>query len=125
MKPEETKGGYRGTRIPAEYKAEYTMGSITGSGYITDISEGGVAMRSNQVFVIGDELHVTSDISNNLVLEFDGEVRNIQGNIIGIMITHIDPEIRNRFMDHIEGVLRMANRERQEKIRLNDPSKRK
>jgi Tfp pilus assembly protein PilZ len=119
---DDKKGNYRGTRIPAEYEVEYRMGTIVGKGYITDISEGGVAMRTNQVFVIGDELHLKSDISTNLTLEFAGEVRNTQGNIIGIMITDIDPEVQQRFMDHIEGVLRMINRERKEKFTLHDPS---
>jgi len=84
----------RSTRIPIEYKAIYTMGNISGEGFITDISKYGVAVRVKQALVIGDELHITSKISNDLILEFTGEVRNINGNIAGIMIKSIDPDIR-------------------------------
>lgn len=119
MKPEEyKKEGLRSTRIPTEYRATYTLGSITGEGFITDISEKGVAMRAKQVLVEGDRLHVTSSISSNLTLEFEGEVRNIQGNIIGIKIMEIDPEIKQRFLSHIEGMLRFANRAKTERFRL-------
>lgn len=123
MKREEfTKEKLRSTRIPTEYRATYTLGSITGEGFITDISEKGVAMRTKQVLVENDELHVTCPVSSNLTLEFDGEVRNIHGNIVGIMIVDIDPDIRQRFIDHIEGMLRLSNRERTERFRLDRES---
>jgi len=121
MKPEEfKKEGLRSTRIPTEYRATYTLGSITGEGFITDISENGVAMRTKQVLVEGDRLHITSPISSNLTLEFEGEVRSIQGNIIGIMIVDIDPDLQQRFISHIEGMLRLVNREKTERFRLDN-----
>jgi hypothetical protein len=121
MKPEEfKKEGLRSTRIPTEYRATYTLGSITGEGFITDISENGVAMRTKQVLVEGDRLHITSPISSNLTLEFEEEVRSIQGNIIGIMIVDIDPDLQRRFISHIEGMLRLVNREKTERFRLDN-----
>jgi len=85
------------------------MGNISGEGFITDISPNGVAIRIKQALAIGDELHITSKISDDLTLEFTGEVRNINGNIAGIMIKSIDPDIQERFMKHIDGVLRFMN----------------
>jgi hypothetical protein len=111
---QDQRSGMRNTRIPTEYRATYTLGNITGEGYITDISENGVAIRSNQVLVPGDKIQVSSTISNNLTLEFEGEVRNIQGNNIGIMITDIDPDLHERFMSHIDSMLRMMNKKRNE-----------
>lgn len=126
MEPEEIKKEkLRSTRIPTEYRATYTLGSITGEGFITDISENGVAMRTRQVLVENDKLQVASPISSNLTLEFEGEVRNIHGNIVGIMIVDIDPDIRQRFISHIEGMLRLSNRERTERFRLERDSLRK
>jgi len=99
----------RSTRIPMEYTATYTMGNISGEGFITDISRDGVAIRIKQALAIGDELHITSKISNELILEFTGEVRNINGNIAGIMIKSVDPNLQERFMNHIDGTLRLMN----------------
>jgi len=103
MKAEEYKKerNLRSTRIPIEYVATYTMGNISGEGFITDISKNGVAIRVKQALAIGDELHITNKILNDLILEFTGEVRNINGNIAGIMIKSIDPDIQERFMNHI------------------------
>ena len=104
----------RYTRIPVEYKAVYFMGDISGEGIITDISEGGIAMRVNQAFIVGDELAVEAAISSNLILKFTCEVRSIQGNMLGIAIKEIDPDLKERFTSHIEGVLRMKKLDRRE-----------
>lgn len=112
-----TKGSFRSTRIPVEYKAIYTVKNITGEALITDISEGGVALRVKQAFAVGDKVVIQSDISNNLTLKFKGEVRNVEGNILGVMIMEIDPDVHKRFMDHIKGMLRMMNRSSTEKFR--------
>jgi hypothetical protein len=69
-----------------------------------------IALRTNQVLIIGDKLSVRSEISANLIFEFTGEVQNVQGNILGISIQEIDPVIKQRFMDHIDGMLRIQNR---------------
>jgi len=108
----------RFTRIPVEYKAVYTMGDIQGEGILVDISEDGVALRVKQVFMAGDVLRIESNISSNLTLEFTGEVKNVNGNIMGIQITEIDPEIKERFKAHIEGMLRLVNKTRFEKYDL-------
>jgi len=110
--------GFRHTRVPVEYTATYTMGDIQGEGKIVDISEGGVAMRVKQAFMVGDVLRVNSQVSSNLNLEFTGEVKSIHGNVIGIEITEIDPEIKERFQSHIEGILRLMNKSRYEKYDL-------
>ncbi len=109
----------RSTRIPIEYVATYVMGNISGKGFITDISKGGVAIRVKQALAIGDELHITSKISNELILEFTGEVRSINGNIAGIMIKSIDPGIQERFMDHIDGMLRLMHMKGAEQYKLD------
>jgi len=101
-----------------EYTATYTMGNISGEGFITDISRVGVAIRIKQALAIGDKLHITSKISNELILEFSGEVRNINGNIAGIMIKSIDPDIQERFMNHINGMLRLMNMKGDEQYKL-------
>ena len=106
--------GLRYTRIPVEYKAAYYMGDISGEGIITDISEGGMAMRVNQALIIGDELAVEASISSNLILKFTCDVRSIQGNMVGIAIIEIDPDLKERFTSHIEGVLRMKKLDRRE-----------
>jgi len=108
----------RSTRIPMEYTATYTMGNIRGEGFITDISRVGVAIRIKQALAIGDKLHITSKISNELILEFSGEVRNINGNIAGIMIKSIDPDLQERFMNHIDGMLRLMNMKGVEQYKL-------
>lgn len=112
-----TKESFRSTRIPVEYKAIYTVKNITGEALITDISEGGIALRVKQAFAVGDKVVIQSDISNNLTLKFKGEVRNVDGNILGVMIIEIDPDVHKRFMDHIKGMLRMMNRSSTEKFR--------
>ena len=109
--------GFRSTRIPVEYKAVYTVRKITGEALITDISEGGVALRVKQALSVGDIITLQSDISNNLTLKFKGEVRNVDGNIVGVMILEIDPELHRRFLEHIRGMLRMMNRSSTEKFR--------
>ena len=98
-----------------EYKATYYMGDIRGEGIITDISEGGFAMRANQTFIVGDELAVESVISSDLILKFTCEVRSVQGNILGIQIIEIDPDVKKRFNSHIEGILRMKRLDKREK----------
>ena len=98
-----------------EYKATYYMGDISSEGIITDISESGIAMRVNQAFIVGDELVVEARISSNLTLKFTCEVQSIQGNMLGIAITEIDPDLKKRFTSHIEGMLRMNNLDRREK----------
>ena len=108
----------RYTRIPVEYKATYTLGRITGEGIITDISEGGIAMRTRQAFAVGDELKIQSRITSNLILEFTGEVQSYQGNILGIQIKEIDPEIMRRFKDHVGGMLRVVSRASTEEYKL-------
>ena len=105
------------TRIPIEYIAKYSFGNISGAGLITDISSNGIALRVKQAFVIGDELHVKSIISNDLILELSGTVRSIEGNIVGIKIKTIDPGIHERFKQHIEGILRIANKREIEKYK--------
>ena len=107
----------RHTRLPVEYKATYSFGDISGEGFLTDISEGGVALRVRQALAIGDELQIISRISSGLILEFSGEVRNINGNIVGIKIKIIDPRIHERFKSHIEGILRIANKREIEKYK--------
>ena len=118
MKDEEydKMASFRSTRLPVEYKAEYTLGEISGEGLITDISSGGIALRVKQSFALGDQLLVQSRISNDLVLEFSGEVRNMEGNIVGIKIIDIDPGIHERFNSHIDAMLRMANKKQVEKF---------
>ena len=111
----EKMASFRSTRLPVEYRAEYSLGDISGKGLITDISAGGVALRVKQSFVIGDQLYIISRISNDLVLEFGGEVRNMEGNIVGIKITDIDPSIHERFSNHVAGMLRIANKSEIEK----------
>jgi hypothetical protein len=106
---------FRSTRLPVEYKAEYSLGYISGEGFITDISASGVALRVRQSFVTGDHLYIKSRISNDLLLEFSGEVRNVDGNIVGIKIMDIDPSIHERFSAHIESMLRIANKREVEK----------
>ncbi len=95
------------------------MGDIVGEGFITDISEEGIALRTNQVLIIGDKLKVQSEISDNLNFEFMGEVRNVQGNLVGVLIKEIDPEIKQRFLDHIDGVLRFIKRNKTEHFVLS------
>ena len=107
----------RSTRLPIEYKTTYSFGNISGEGFLTDISEGGVALRVKQALAIGDELQITSMISSGLILEFSGEVRNISGNIAGIKIKKIDPSIHERFKSHIEGILRIVNKREVEKYK--------
>lgn len=121
MKAEEYKKAenLRSTRVPMEYTATYTMGNISGEGFITDISERGVAIRVKQALAIGDILHITSKISNELILEFTGEVRNINGNIAGIMIKLIDPGIQERFMNHIDSMLRLMHMKGTEQYKLD------
>ena len=109
---------FRSTRIPVEYKAEYSIGNISGESLITDICSNGIALRVKQAFVIGDEVHVKSIITNDLILEFSGTVRNIAGNIVGIKIITIDPNIHERFKQHIEGLLRLAHKSEVEKYNL-------
>jgi hypothetical protein len=104
------KEDIRKTRIPVEYKATYTLGDISGEAFFTDISEDGIALRVRQVFAIGDILTIQSRISDNLTLDFIGEVRNINGNVVGIIIKEIDPYIQTRFMEHVNSLLRMASR---------------
>jgi hypothetical protein len=108
---------FRDTRIPVEYRAEYSIGNIDGEGFITDISSNGIALRVKQVFVLGDEVHVKSIISNDLILELSGTVRSIEGNIVGIKIQTIDPSIHERFKQHIEGLLRLTNKSGIEKYK--------
>ena len=107
--------GFRYTRIPVEYKATYAFGNITGEGLITDISENGIAMRTKQYFDVGDELKIQSKITDKLTLEFKGVVLNSQGNILGIRIKEIDPEIEERFISHVGGVLHILKRGRFER----------
>ncbi len=57
----------RCTRLPIEYKTTYSFGNISGEGFLTDISEGGVALRVKQALAIGDELQITSRISSDLI----------------------------------------------------------
>lgn len=85
----EMKEGFRKTGISVEYKASYKIRDMTGEALITDISEGGVALRVRQAFSVGDIVVIQSDISNNLTLRFKGEVRNVDGNIVGAMILEI------------------------------------
>jgi hypothetical protein len=109
---------YRLTRIPIEYKAHYTLGEISGDGLITDISEGGIALRVEHALSIGDKLLITSQITGNLTLDFTGEVRNIMNNIEGIRIMEIDANIQERFLEHVNGTLRMLNKSNREKFKL-------
>jgi len=99
----------RSTRIPIEYSVTYTMGNISGEGFITDISKGEVTIRIKQALVIGDELYIKIKISNELIVELTGEVRKINGNIARIKIKTIDPDVRERFINHIDGMLRLKN----------------
>ena len=115
---ERREEGLRHTRISAEYKATYTLGDITGEGFITDISEGGVAMRTSQPFVVGDEPKISIKITDKLILEFTGVVRGIQGDILGIQIKEIDSEMKERFLSHINGIIRLMNRQRFETYEL-------
>jgi hypothetical protein len=117
MKHEEYEkmGNFRSTRLPVEFKADYSMGTISGEGLITDISSSGVALRVKQSFALGDQVNIRSEISAELVLEFIGEVRNMEGNIVGIKIIDIDSRIHQRFTDHIEGLLRLAHKREMEK----------
>jgi hypothetical protein len=117
---ENLKDGFRKTRIPVEYKATYLLGDITGDGFITDISEDGIALRTRQVLIIGDKLNIQSEISDSLIFEFKGEVRNVQGNLVGVMIKEIDPDIKQRFLDHIDGVLRLIERNKTEHFNLSN-----
>ena len=110
---------FRDTRIPVEYIAKYSIGNISGAGLITDISSNGIALRVKQVFVLGDEVHVKSIISNDLILELSGTVRSIEGNIVGIKIQTVDPSIHERFKQHIEGLLRLTNKSGVEKYKYD------
>ena len=122
MKDEEydKMASFRSTRLPVEYKAEYSLGLISGEGLITDISSGGIALRVKQSFAIGDHLFIKSRISSDLVLEFSGEVRNTESNIVGIKIIDIEPGIHERFINHIEGMLRIVDKRKVEKFNLTD-----
>ena len=117
-------GGYREegsryTRIPVEYKATYAFGNITGEGLVTDISEGGIAMRTRQAFVVEDELKIRFMVTKDMILDFTGEVRSIQGNILGILIKEIEPEMMIRFKDHIDGMLRLIKTPKLERYALS------
>ena len=109
---------FRLTRIPIEYKARYTLGEISGEGLITDISEGGIALRVQHALMIGDKLHITSQITGDLTLDLTGEVRNIANNMAGILIKEIDSKIKERFLEHVNGMLRMMNKSNREKYKL-------
>lgn len=111
------KEGIRKTRIPVEYKATYTMEDTSSEAFITDISESGIALRVRQAFAIGDILKIQSRISDNLTLDFIGEVRNINGNIVGIRIKEIDPYIQNRFIEHVNALLRIAGKSSTEQFK--------
>jgi hypothetical protein len=117
---ENSKDGFRKTRIPVEYKATYYLENSAGDGIITDISESGIAMRTRQVLIIGDKLDVQSVISDSLTFEFKGEVRNVQGNVVGVLIKEIDPDIKQRFLDHIDGVLRLIKGNKSEHFVLSN-----
>jgi hypothetical protein len=109
---------FRLTRIPIEYNARYTLGEISGKGLITDVSEGGIALRVEHALKIGDKLQITSQITGDLTLDFTGEVRNIANNIAGILIMEIDSRIKERFLEHVNGMLRIMNRSKREKYKL-------
>ena len=109
--------GLRYTRIPVEYNATYYMGDISGEGIITDVSEGGIAMRVNQTFIVGDELAVEARVSSNLILKFTCEIRSVQGNMLGTAIKEIDPNLKERFIDHLEGMLRMKKLDKRERYK--------
>ena len=100
---------FRNTRIPVEYRVVYTLGEMSAEGFITNISTEGIALRTRQALVIGDKLNVVSEISSNLTLEFTGEIKNVVGNIVGIEIQDIDSDIKERFLAHIDGILRLMN----------------
>ena len=110
------KVGFHHTRIPIEYKATYTIGDIIGEGFIWEVSENGIALRTNQALVIGDKVSVLSNIKDNLILKFTGEIRNVQGNIVEILIKEIDQNLKQRFMHHIEGILQIMKKVNNEKL---------
>lgn len=103
------------TRIPIEYKAQYSLGEISGNGLITDISEGGIALRVEHALDVGDKLYITSQITSNLTLEFTGEVRTIANNMAGILVMEIDSDIQERFLEHVHGILMMMDKPNRER----------
>jgi hypothetical protein len=116
----ESEENLRNTRIPVEYCAEYLLGDCTAQGIITDISEDGFALRTRQVLLVGDKLRIRSEISSHLTLECIGEVQNVQGNRVGILISDIDPNTKQRFLDHIDGVLRLIKKNGTEHFALHN-----
>lgn len=91
----------RATRIVVNIKATYSLRGCQGEGHIVDISTGGLGIEVKQIFVIGDLVRVTFRIPNshNDEVDFWGIVRNVSGNVVGLMYEELSKEN----MDKIDG----------------------
>ena len=103
--PEE--GGIRYTRIPVMYEATYNYEDISGSGYITDISERGVSLQTEQLFAVSDELETMIKISEDFTPKFKGIIRNTRGNDLGIEILEMDKEFEDKYRKHVHELIQL------------------
>ena len=82
------------TRITVSISAEYQFKKNKGNCLITDISEGGIAIEANQIFVEGDLLRIICNPSKHLNIDIWCKVQNIQGRKIGLQFEEISNQMR-------------------------------
>ena len=93
------------SRVPVNIKATYYLKKTKGECRITDISEGGVGIETNQLFVEGDLVRLIFDLDEDLHIDMWGIVRNVNGSKVGIEYEELPFEKRERLKRFITDLL--------------------
>lgn len=110
---------FRATRIPVNIDAVYEFKDIKGRCTILDISESGMKLEVKQIFVPGDTLKVTFNITfqqKPYTIEAWCIVRNSSGNEIGVEFDELSNENKKRLIGYVEELILKHGKSKHEPI---------
>ena len=118
MTDNQKNGNLRCTRIPVSIKAEYQYKKNKGPCTILDFSESGIGIETKQIFVEGDLLRVTADLSGKAGGHIDiwCVVRNVQGTKLGLEFEEISHAQRENLQSYVYSLLETNNKPKFEPI---------
>ncbi len=93
------------SRVPVNIEATYYLRNIKGQCTIVDISEGGVGIETNQLFVVGDLVRLVFNLSDDLHIDMWGIVRNVNGTKVGIEYEELPYEGRESIKRFVANLL--------------------
>jgi len=99
----------RDSRLPVNIPVVYFLNNKEGAGTIVNMSVSGIGMEVKQSFIEGDLIRIMFKITD-VVIEFWGIVKNVEGNRLGVKYEEISTNSMDEINNYICNMLIKARK---------------